>query len=306
MKPLLAHIYEPHRVTFPCYVQPKLNGIRALYQNGCFQSRDEVPFPSGLLDHLAKPLLEVFDPSVILDGELYVHGWPLQRINAAVTPVRLQPTEDTLQVEYHVFDKVDYIKSFEQRCIYGTHWGEYFEFVQQRKTINFVATVKVTQQSQADEFYAKWVIKGYEGMMYRLGACPYTVPKQENTYQFPTAHKQPLGRTRFLSDKDNRCWHLLKRKDWQDHEFECLGMEEGEGKLLGTCGALICATVPTDKTSKVQHQPRFNVGSGLTDAQRAFYWSNPPIGKLIKVKYLCLSSDSIPLNPTIHPDHIVQ
>ena len=78
--------YEPHRVTYPCYVQPKLNGIRALYQNGNFQSRDQLPFPPGLLNHLSSPLQSAFDPSVILDGELYVHGWPLQRINAAVTP----------------------------------------------------------------------------------------------------------------------------------------------------------------------------------------------------------------------------
>jgi len=115
MKPLLAHIYEPRRVTYPCYLQPKLNGIRALYQGGHFQSRDQLPFPNGLLSHLAEPLLRLFGPEVILDGELYVHGWPLQRINAAVTPVRQQPTEDTLKVEYHVFDVVDFEKSFEER-----------------------------------------------------------------------------------------------------------------------------------------------------------------------------------------------
>ena len=115
MKPLLAHIYEPHRVTYPCYVQPKLNGIRALYQNGRFQSRDEIPYGQSLLAHLAAPLASCFGAEVILDGELYVHGWPLQRINAAVTPVRQHPTEDTLKVEYHVFDVVDFRKSFDQR-----------------------------------------------------------------------------------------------------------------------------------------------------------------------------------------------
>lgn len=291
VKPLLAHIYEPHRVTYPCYVQPKLNGIRALYQNGCFQSRDQIPFTAGLLDHIARPLLQTFDPSVILDGELYVHGWPLQRINAAVTPVRQQPTEDTLKVEYHVFDVVDFQGSF---------WDRYkpIKTIQRMEdsVVHHVPTTYVLSQQDADNMYSSFVSLGYEGMMYRLGDCPYTVPKQEWD-QWKHCNVGRPGYTRFLSDKNNRCWHLLKRKDWQDDEYICIGIEEGEGKLAGTVGALVCRVNTSDEV---------RVGSGLTDEQRHFYWRNPPIGKLIKVKYLVLSSDGIPLNPTVHPDHIIQ
>lgn len=284
MRPLLAHIYEPHRVSYPCYVQPKLNGIRALYQNGCFQSRDELPFTSGLLDHLARPLQQLFGPEVILDGELYKHGWPLQRINGAVTPVRQEPNEDTLQVEYHVFDIVNY----------GTSFSDRFESMIRRELplIKRIRTVHCGTEALANELYVQFVADGYEGMMYRLGTCPYSTPKQLRS-------EHPIGRevgspiTKFLSDKDNRCWHLLKRKDWQDDEFQCLGVEEGQGKLQGMLGALLCATkhkqVPTT----------FHVGSGLTDFERQHYWANPPIGKKIKVKYLVLSNDNIPLNPTI-------
>jgi len=288
MKPLLAHIYEPHRVTYPCYVQPKLNGIRALYQNGGFQSRDGIPFPVGLLRHLAEPLLPTFAPEVILDGELYVHGWPLQRINAAVTPVRQTPTEDTVQVEYHVFDVVDFERSFFDRINIQTQIGHL------RKAggpVALVHTVHVGAEQLANQYYAQFVEDKYEGMMYRLGDCPYTVAKQMKKETWGAAN----CRSPFLSDKDNRCWHLLKRKDWQDHEFECLAVIEGEGKLAGTLGALVVLAA----------RGKFHVGSGLTDSQRAHYWANPPIGKMIKVKYLCLSSDGIPLNPTIHPDHIV-
>lgn len=305
MKPLLAHIYEPHRVTYPCYVQPKLNGIRALYQNGCFQSRDGIPFPVGLLDHLAQPLLSTFASDVILDGELYVHGWPLQRINAAVTPVRQHPTEDTVQVEYHVFDVVDFGKSFHARkvgrCVH-LDAGD-------KPPIRFVQHEVVDDKQAADRMYHLFVSDGYEGMMYRLGDCPYTVPKMEN---INTQGRKVPYRGRFLSDKDNRCWHLLKRKDWQDHEYECVGVEEGEGKYEGTLGALICDCPTPNAMHRLGVPPNpglfsnFHVGSGLTDSQRHFYWRNPPIGKLIKVKYLCLSSDGIPLNPTIHPDHEVK
>jgi len=109
-------------------------------------------------------------------------------------------------------------------------------------------------------------------------------------------------RSRFLSDKDNRCWHLLKRKDWQDDEFECVGVIEGEGKLTGTLGALLCecSRRATHEPGISRHSvPQFHVGSGLSDSERQHYWFNPPIGRLVKVKYLCLSDAGIPLNPTI-------
>jgi len=106
--------------------------------------------------------------------------------------------------------------------------------------------------------------------------------------------------SKFLSDKNNRCWHLLKRKDWQDAEFICVGVVEGEGKLRGMLGAVKCECnyVTANKTPGTGIDI-FNVGSGLSDSERQHYWLNPPIGRLVKVKYLCLSDAGIPLNPTI-------
>lgn len=282
MKPLLAHVYEPHRVTYPCFVQPKLNGIRALYQNGHFQSRDELPFPPGLLDHLSRPLLETFAKETILDGELYVHGWPLQRINGAVTPVRQKPTEDTLLVEYWIFDSVDYNLSFLDRFVKVCQTGNGLP------GINFVTTVEVKDNDWDDTFYSNVVADGFEGIMYRLGDCPYTTPKQHWAQAGPLWNVKPKGN--FLSDKNNRCWHLLKRKSWCDDEFDIVDTIEGEGKLKGMLGAIVCQT-PSNK--------RFSVGSGFTDADRQYFWALSPIGRRVKVKYLCLSSDGIPLNPTL-------
>ena len=268
--PLLAHVYEPKRVTFPCYVQPKLNGIRALYQNGRFQSRDLVPFPEILLQHLAKPLLEIFDPSVILDGELYVHGWPLQRINAAVTPVRQTPTEDTVQVQFHVFDVVDYKERFHVRQ----------QLRQRAQNIHCVETYIVDDEETANRRYAEFVSNGYEGMMYRLGTCPYTVPNQPGG----------IGRARYLADKHNRVWHLLKRKDWQDDEFMFDSLnatigEKGERGFQMWC--------------KTKEGKSFKVSSGLSRAELDHYLANPPIGRQIKIKYLVFSEERKPLNATI-------
>lgn len=274
MKPLLAHIYEPNRIPWdgtPVYVQPKLNGVRALYQDGHFQSRDEMPWSTKVMEHLARALAG-FNPQVILDGELYVHGWPLQRINGAIAINRIEPNEDTVQVQYHVFDRIDFNRTFKSRF-------ESLGFIS-----NFIRPVEthvIYDKATAESWYMEYVRQGYEGMMYRIGDCPYTQPKQ----------RAGFGVVRgFLSDKNNRAWHLLKRKDWQDDEFKCIAIEEGEGKRANAVGAFVCA-LPTGGT--------FKVGSGITDVEATHYYQNPPIGRLIKVKYLTLTNNGTPFNPTI-------
>lgn len=288
IRPLLAHVYEPHRVTYPCYVQPKLNGVRALYQNGRFQSRDLQPFPEALLAHIAKPLKEIFPPNVILDGELYVHGWSLQRILGAITPIRKEQREDTIQVGYHVFDVVDFTKPFierwqvaadaDQRCVLGLC-----------PNVRFMAvnTIHIANKKLADELYARFVSEGYEGMMYRLGDCPYTVPKMT---EHQTALRGVPSNRRFLSDKNNRCWHLLKRKDWQDAEFHFVSINTTVGEK-GERGFQMHLRTPSGA--------HFKVSSGLTSAELDHYLAHPPVGREVKLKYLVLSDEGIPLNATI-------
>lgn len=282
MKPLLAHIYEPHRVPSneTLWIQPKLNGVRALSMNGFFQSRDQIPWPPDMLEHLSKWLREMFPKDWVLDGELYVHGWPLQRINqaVAVNATKRGKNSDTPLVEYHIFDRVDFQAPFERR--YVNMLAEYRGLINKENPIKFVHTRKVDSEFTDDDFYALCVYNKYEGIIYRIGDCPYTRPKQEGRF----------GRSRYLSDKNNRVWHMLKRKDWQDNEFTCVRVEEGEGKRSGMVGALIC---------DAGNGQYFGVGSGLTEQECIYYYEHPPVGRKIKVKFLCYTSDGIPFNPTV-------
>lgn len=290
MRPMLAHIFEEKRWPFGGHVwlQPKFNGVRALYQNGRFQSRDELPWNPGVLDHLAKPLLTMFGPSVILDGELYFHGWHLQQINGAVAINRLEPNADTLQVSYYVFDKVDFTKPF------FTRFNEVEGVIRSTAHPQILAatTVQPSNKEWVEEFYANTVADGFEGIMYRIGFCPYTTPKQ------PKEHDKG-----FLSDKNNRVWHLLKRKNWMDEEFFCIAIEEGVGKRAGMVGAFVCDVGVLDREGLITPAAvrLFKVGSGLTDAEATHYFNNPheAIGHKIKVKFLTYTADGLPFNPTV-------
>lgn len=285
MRPMLAHVYEDLRwAGGPVWLQPKFNGIRALYQAGHFQSRDELPWNPKVLAHLTEPMLKMFpDGRTILDGELYHHGWPLQRINGAVAINRTEPIEDTLKVSYYVFDTVQFSTPFFVR------FGQVSQVIIQAEhaRIHSATTVQPPDRQWVETFYASMVSEGFEGIMYRVGLCPYTKPKQ------PKENEKG-----FLSDKNNRVWHLLKRKDWQDDEFECIGVEEGDGKRKGMVGRFVCQILKPDGTPFYPAKT-FGVGSGLTDAEATKYFQEPPVGRKIKVKFLTYTSGGIPFNPTV-------
>lgn len=85
---------------------------------------------------------------------------------------------------------------------------------------------------------------------------------------------------------------MLKRKDWNDDEFEFLSIRPTTGDK-GNPGFILTVK------SKYSTKPTFDLGSGLSNSEVNHYLEHPPIGKLVKVKYLVLSSDGIPLNGTI-------
>lgn len=273
MKPMLAHKYEPKRFTTPCYVQPKLNGIRGLTQRGKFVSRDEIVWADIVVSHVSR---FVKDCNLILDGEWYRHGWSLQKINGAIAVNRTIRVTRTNEIIYNVFDSIDFNLPFIER------WWKAKQIVEAVNCphLRIVPVHPVYSQEDIDKWFAYYCGLGYEGVMVRMGDGGYTQPSM-----------------RGLSDQDNRCWTLLKRKGWIDDEFEIIDIKEGKetdkgSKFVGSTGALIC---------RARNGKEFSVGSGPTDSERDQWWNNPNlvIGHKAKVKYLMLSDEGKPLNPTL-------
>jgi len=79
---------------------------------------------------------------------------------------------------------------------------------------------------------------------------------------------------------------LLKVKSFLDAEAVVVGYEPGKGKHKGRTGSLLCE-LPNGK--------RFNVGTGLTDAERN---TPPAVGTAITFQYQELSEDGIPRFPS--------
>jgi ATP-dependent DNA ligase len=269
MKPMLARTFGPKYNKYPCYIQPKLNGVRALYHNGVFQSRDEKLWRSNVLHHLLNDLSTLCLGDTILDGELYVHGWPLQRINGAIAVDRVTPSIDTPSVEYHIFDAVDPTQNFADR------WLDLANTLDNQglRKCCIVPTAYVHSLSEVEQHFHHWVAQGYEGVMLRPDG-PYEYGETEHGTQ-------------------KRSQTLWKYKEWDEDTFICVGVTEGIGKADIGIGAFECAFRNADGVAV-----RFYVGSGLSDAQRIHYAANPPIGKRINVRYLCLTEAGVPFNPT--------
>lgn len=275
IKPQRAFKYSTHgkkHMPFPCYIQPKLNGIRLLFDGQNFISNDQVLWNPEALGPVAKAIRQAFNTiGHPLDGELYCHGLSLQQINSIVSINRKLPHEKITKISYNIFDIVAPL-SYKERhnllsesCVPGDH-------------IRLVDTAFVNLATTAEQLYSFYRQAGYEGIMYRDPRAYY-------------------GLSKACGNKDNRWPHLLKRKEWLDEEFEVEDKEEeiaADGTPKGRVGAF---------WFKNPHGPSFKAGTGLSDVERMRYWTVDPRGLKCTVKYEMLSDAGIPLKPSIELIH---
>ncbi len=165
MIPMLPRTFNPRYNHYPCYLQPKLKGVRALYQCGVFQASDEKLWRPKVLEHL----IDAFSPyrnslgNVIFDGVLYVHGWEDERISTAATVSLKDPTTDTLELQYHIFDVVDAERNYSDR------WLEVYPCIQfwNHSHIRVVSTVRIWFPEEAANQLTYWTGLGYDGIILR-------------------------------------------------------------------------------------------------------------------------------------------
>jgi ATP-dependent DNA ligase len=279
---MLAKKFE-ERFWFPdgMFIQPKLNGVRAMYKAGMFMSRDGVLWNNACLQHL-RSALAAFPSDVVLDGELYIHGLSLQQINSRCAVMRQEPHAEESTLTYNVFDLVSdegfAIRTAQLQLL----WLDYIAEADQDKVV-LVPTHFAGLPRLADALFPQYKSLGYEGTMYRHPLMPYSLPD-------------------ISSNQENRSKWLLKRKDWLDLDAYVLEVCSGNNRLANTCGSLSCYWV-NEAGKKIY----FSVGSGLTDMQRNELWAMREMVAeasdkrpwTIKVRYEMLSDGGVPLKPTV-------
>ena len=271
---MLAHRFADHseKIQYPVVLQPKLNGIRMMYSNGVMQSRShnlEEPktWPEHRLLHLREALARI-PPWVILDGELYIHGQSLQKINSIAGVNNSADTDRTHTLQYHVFDGVS---TNETKLSFIDRWN--LLLVLNRlftKPLHLVSTLTVGSPQLCEIYHSQFKSQGFEGSMYRELNASYGFEEE-------------------CGNKQNRWTRILKRKDWLDIDLPILSWSFGTGKYSDCLGSL---------DFEMPDGARFSAGSGLSDMERQTLMTDYE-GKWAKIKYEMLSDDGTPLKPTI-------
>ena len=167
--PMLAKDFkkEIKKVIYPCYVQPKLDGMRSLgTEDDGFMSRTGKTIDT--LGHIVLADLEEH----ILDGELYAHGISFQENMKLIKKYRPHLTE---QVKYHVYDIVMDVPFSERFKTLAT-----LVMGLNDPHIELVPTYVVNNELDVAYYHAQFVSQGYEGTMVRHSQEGYTVNKRSS------------------------------------------------------------------------------------------------------------------------------
>lgn len=258
--PMLAHKYSERgdEITFPAYLQPKFDGHRCcgVIQAGesSLWSRSRKPINS--MPHIQEELDALGEEDLLVDGELYHHEYR-NRFEELSHFIRQQePIEGCEVVQYHIYDlnldcsfakRLDLMRKLAGRVGYD---GD---------ILRFVETIEVANEDEMFQAFRHFRNQGYEGAMVRNANGHYI--------SLPPPKRSP---------------DLQKVKEFDDDEFEVIGVEEGRGKMEGLA-IFIC---------KTKKGTPFNVKMEGPLEELAKYFKNPEkyIGKMLTVRYQGLTN----------------
>ena len=303
MKPQLAEDAILDQVRFPCIVQPKIDGVRALNLNGTLTGRSLDPFKGyGITEYFSKPEYLGFD------GEMTLGPNPASadRLCSLTTGAmgKFKGVTEMPDVFWHVFDLVtEETKDWS----YIRRYDRLEELVNQmgHPRIWIVPIFFAIDLEQLKGFIAEFANKGYEGTIIRNPEASYKE-----------------GRATL---KGQQLWRV---KPWADAEILVTGLTEGEmnGNAAKTNSlgrtersSAKAGMVPNGQVGSIQgtiladfHDPLtgnllfkkglpVTVGSGeMTVAEATHFFQNPSeiVGHIVKFKTMTHGVKDLPRFPT--------
>lgn len=249
--PMLAQTYPRSNIDWThAYAQPKLDGNRCLARctDGLITlwSRQAKPI---VLPHILDALRSVMKDGDVFDGELYLHGKPLNEIRSLIA----RPRTESEQLTYQVYDTVAPV-SFQERHDLLTNR------IKRNGDVALVTTTRIGDEATLMQFQADCIEVGFEGAMLRHGLAAYEPGKRSAS--------------------------LLKVKSFTEAEFPILRVREGAGTHKGmaiyTC---LCQANEFDVTAPGTHAEKkeqwtnrhYYVGKLLTVKYQALTATDHPV-----------------------------
>lgn len=254
-----------NKVSYPVIVQPKLNGVRCpIFWNP--KINDVTLMSRGgeyyNVPHIANELREYLrtHQHIILDGEIYKHGVPLQIISGACRLEQLSLLDSRQSfLEYHIYDVPDLLNKQSQREANRYLIKDQFN----SKVIQFVESSYASSEADVLALHDKYVAAGYEGAIVR---------DPSSLYQFGFRDKS-----------------ILKVKNYIDEEFEIIGREVDLDTGIGESFVFVLRNNTSTDTFKARPTGTIKMKE---------YWHNninDYIGKKATVRYQERSNDGLPI-----------
>ena len=270
MKPMLACAYQEGKLVLPGYVQPKLDGIRAVVKDGQLYSRSLKLIPNLYIQEKLKGLEEG------LDGELIV-GNPADSSVYNKTQSAVMTVEGEPDFTFYVFDKQIVKMAYvgRQHLIEGILENyanaNIFPHVKTTPCVGPLGTLEEIMQ-EVDNM----MVEGYEGAIYRFAEGLY---KQGRS----TANQS----------------YLVKFKQFVDDEAEIVDFGElDSNQNVATINELGYTARSSHKENKIPMNTlgylvvnwgdiTLKIGTGFDQEMRQHIWDNRENyrGKIVKFKY---------------------
>ena len=259
--PMLAHSFakQGHKITYPAYTQPKLDGHRciAVVEGGVCTLWTRTRKPITGVPHINRAIEAANLADMILDGELYNHDYR-DNFEALTSFIKRPVPKDGHEViQYCVYDIVtDDPFSARHRDLLS------LTALLQGDPVGVVETFLVDDEDAAMEAFDYYTALGYEGSMLRNADSKY---------------------------ENKRSTGLQKVKEMLDDEWTVVGVESGRGKMADKA-IFICA-IPDGNTFRCKMK-------GTLDSLRQ-YVDDPSlaVGKQLTVQYQALTSAGVPRFP---------
>jgi ATP-dependent DNA ligase len=281
---MLAQKFEPdsktakkHTIKFPCFVQPKLDGLRCvIYRDPITgeirrQSRTGTYF--NTMSHIANSLAPLFAkfPNVVLDGELYTTKIPFEELAGLIKTKKLtlQDMDKLCVIEYHIYDIIDEGVPYHVR---NDNIKKMFAQVAASTAssphtlppyICLVETIEVKTVVEFKAEFGRFIEAGYEGIMLR--------------------NKEGMYRCNYRSHD------LQKYKEFEEDEFRIIGFTQGDGRDKGT----VIWMCETKEGKEFTVRPR-----GTMESRRKLFETGKKyVGKMLTVIYQELTEEGKPRFP---------
>jgi len=241
------------------YVQPKINGIRAIFKNDQLYSLQGNVILT--LPHIKEVILKTGLGKYQLDGELYHPQYSLQIIRSIV--VRKNIHKNFRKIKYYIFDIVDTEKIFEERYQILKKWST---VIKGNSILRIVPTFRVNYKDDIWIYLEKFKEKNFEGIIIRNPKGLYKIGK--------------------------RSTDLLKFKPLKTDKYLIVGVVE-ERDINGNPKNSLGALILSDKEGN-----EFKIGTGplLTREMRINLWKERDrlVGRYAVIKYVETTERGVP------------